>query len=126
VKARISTGRDPINVVETQLDWYSTSYRTTQLWIFMAWAQNFGAPALVGGDFNSWWGEYWITHMETAYTDTWFDVTHNQDGGYSTGNVRFDFLFRLNDQNWRITPVNIWVVATSLSDHWPVVAYYKI
>jgi endonuclease/exonuclease/phosphatase family metal-dependent hydrolase len=125
-RALISIGGVPINFFATHFDPYNTSYRTTQLNLFMSWARSFDAPRLVGGDFNSWWGEWWIGQMETEYTDTWLDVTRNEDGGYSRGSVRIDYLFRAIAQQLRITPTRIWVVDTTLSDHRPVVADYKV
>jgi len=116
----------PINIVDIHLEYYDTSLRTSEENTLMSWAQGFGGPRLVGGDFNSWWGEYWITQMKTQYTDTWFDYTNNEDGGYTTGNVRFDYWFRAFDGAWRLTPLNCFVVSTSLSDHRPVVADFQV
>ena len=84
-------------------------------------------PRIIGGDFNSWWGEWWISQMETEYSDTWQAVTGSVENGYTlNGSVRFDYLFRsYTDQN-RDTPTNCWVQSTSLSDHWPVIADYNI
>jgi len=93
----------------------------------MSWALNFGGPRLVSGDFNSWWGEYWITNMQTQYTDTWQDVTGSNQDGYTVNNaVRFDYIFRSMDGNWRATPTNVYVPVTSLSDHNPVVADFRV
>ncbi len=115
-----------VNIIVTHLDYDSTGYRTTQLGMFMPWAESFGGPQLVAGDFNSWWGEYWITTMETAYSDTWLDVTGSNGDGYTIGNVRFDYIFRLFDGSSHLTPTNVWVVDTSASDHRPVVADFSV
>ena len=125
-RALISIGGVPINFFATHLEAYNTSYRTTQLNMFMSWARSFGAPRMVGGDFNAWWGEWWIGQMETEYTDTWLDLTGNEDGGYSKDNVRIDYLFRAIDSQYRITPTTISVGTTTLSDHRPVLADYKV
>ena len=125
-RALISVGGVPINFFATHLDPYNTSYRTTQLNMFMTWARSFDAPRMVGGDFNSWWGEWWIGQTETEYTDTWLDVTRNEDGGYTKDIVRIDYLFRSIAQQLRVQPTNIWVVNTTLSDHRPVIADYKV
>jgi len=92
----------------------------------MTWARSFGSPRLVGGDFNSWWGEYWITKMETEYTDTWQDYTGSDQNGYTVGNVRFDYIFRSRQNASRMTPVKCFVPWTDLSDHRPVVADFKV
>jgi endonuclease/exonuclease/phosphatase family metal-dependent hydrolase len=116
----------PINILTNHLEYYDTGLRSTELNELMAWARNFGGPRLVGGDFNSWWGEWWITQMETEYHDTWFDVSGTRDGAYTKGNVRFDYIFRAFDGDWRVVPTNAWVVGTSLSDHQPFVADYRV
>jgi len=36
--------------------------------------------------------------------------------------VRFDYLFRALNQNWRLIPTACWVISTGASDHRPVVA----
>ncbi len=115
-----------LNILTAHLEYYDTAKRTRQLNYLMSWARGFGGPRIVGGDFNSWWGESWIKTMETEYGDTWWDYTGSNENGYTTGNVRFDYLFRAFDQNYRLTPTNCWVVSTTLSDHRPVVADYAI
>jgi endonuclease/exonuclease/phosphatase family metal-dependent hydrolase len=126
-QAKVRVGGVDVNVFSTHLDYYNTSYRTTQLNQMMTWALNFGGPRLVGGDFNSWWGEYWITTMMTQYTDTWQDYTGSNQNGYTVNNaVRFDYIFRSMDGGWRATPTNCYVPVTSLSDHNPVIADYRV
>lgn len=126
-QATVRVGSVDVNVFSTHLDYYSTTYRTTQLVQLMTWALNFGGPRLVGGDFNSWWGEYWITNMMGQYTDTWQDFTGSNQNGYTVNNaVRFDYIFRAMDGGSRATPTNAWVPVTSLSDHNPVVADYRV
>ena len=81
----------------------------------------------MGGDFNSWWGEWWIGQMETEYTDTWQDVTGSDENGYTlNGTVRFDYLFRSRDDSWRLTPTSSWVQWTGLSDHAALIAEYTV
>lgn len=126
-QATVRVGSVDVNVFATHLDYYNTSYRTTQEQQLMSWALNFGGPRLVAGDFNSWWGEYWITNMMTQYTDTWQDYTGSNQNGYTVNQaVRFDYIFRSMDGGWRATPTNCWVPVTSLSDHNPVVADFRV
>ena len=87
---------------------------------------NIAGPRLVGGDFNSWWGEWWIGQMDTEYSDTWVDYSKQKDGAYTTNGVRFDYIFRSFDGGWRLTPTNAFVASTSLSDHRPFVADFKV
>lgn len=93
----------------------------------MTWALNFGGPRLIAGDFNSSWNEYWITNMMTQYTDTWKDYSGSSQYGYTINNaVRFDYIFRSMDGGSRATPTNCFVPVTSLSDHNPVIADFRV
>jgi endonuclease/exonuclease/phosphatase family metal-dependent hydrolase len=125
--ATVSVGGVPVAVFSTHLDYANGTYRTIQLQQLMAWLPNFAGPRLVGGDFNSWWGEQWITTMTSQHTDTWRDVTGGQDLGYTVNNaVRFDYIFRSFDGAWRAVPTNCFVPVTSLSDHNPVIADFNL
>lgn len=116
-----------VNVFSTHLDYYNTSHRSTQESQLMSWAANFGGPKLVAGDFNSWWGEYWITNMITQYSDTWRDVTGSNENGYTVNDaVRFDYIFRGYTNASRAVPTNCWVPRTTLSDHNPVIADFTV
>jgi endonuclease/exonuclease/phosphatase (EEP) superfamily protein YafD len=123
----INVGGVPINVFTCHLEYYDTSVRTAELLGLMAWARTFSGPRLVGGDFNSWWDEWWIHQMRTEYSDTWVDFSGQQDGAYTIGNVRFDYIFRSFDGAWRLTPTNAFVVNVDyLSDHRPFVADFTV
>jgi len=126
-QATVRVGNVDVNVFSTHLDYYSTTSRTIQEQQLMSWALNFGGPRLVAGDFNSWWGEYWITNMQTQYTDTWQDYTGSNQNGYTVNNaVRFDYIFRSMDGGWRVTPTYAYVPGTWQSDHNPVIADFRV
>ena len=126
-QATISVGGVPVHVFSTHLDYENTTYRTAQLIDMMDWTEKFGAKRIVGGDFNSWWGEYWITTMMGDYTDTWQDVTGSNQNGYTVNNaVRFDYLFRSKIGSDKVTPTKVYVPVTTLSDHNPVIADFKV
>jgi endonuclease/exonuclease/phosphatase family metal-dependent hydrolase len=125
-RALIYLGGVPINIVTNHLEYYDTSVRTLELNALMNWERQFAGPRLNGGDFNSWWGEWWIGQMKTEYHDTWLDYSGVEDGAYTTGNVRFDYIFRSIDGDWRLTPTNAFVVPTNLSDHRPFVADFRV
>jgi endonuclease/exonuclease/phosphatase family metal-dependent hydrolase len=126
-QATVSVGGVPVHVFSTHLDYANTSYRTANLLDMMEWTAKFGARRIVGGDFNSWWGEWWITTMMSEYYDTWQDVTGSNQNGHTINNaVRFDYLFRSKVGSDKITPIKIYVPATTLSDHNPVIADYKV
>jgi endonuclease/exonuclease/phosphatase family metal-dependent hydrolase len=125
--AAIDVGGVRVNVFNVHLEYYDTSKRSSQLQQFMDWSREFGGPRLAGGDFNSWWGEYWIRQMETEYSDTWQDVTGSDEDGYTLhGSVRFDYLFRSHDTGWRLAPQASWVRWTDLSDHGALIADYIV
>ena len=126
-RAVIDVGGVHLNVFNIHLEYYDTGKRSSQLVQFMDWTKQFGGPQIAGGDFNSWWGEWWIQQMESAYSDTWEDVTGSDEDGYTAhGTVRFDYLFRSRQDNWRITPTGAWVRWTGLSDHGQLVADYIV
>jgi endonuclease/exonuclease/phosphatase family metal-dependent hydrolase len=124
--AQLRLGSVDINVYSTHLDYSNTTWRTIQLQQLMSWLSYFGATRLVGGDFNSWWGEQWISTMESQYSDTWRDVTGSNENGYTHSGVRFDYIFRSYDGGSHATPTNVYVPATSLSDHYPVIADFRV
>ncbi len=125
-RAVVSVGGVLVTILNAHLDW-DTGMRSAQLAAFLSWGQQFGGPRLAGGDFNAWWGEWWIRQMETAYSDTWQDVTGSDEYGYTLNHaVRFDYLFRSYDGNWRVIPTGCWVQNTTLSDHAPVIADYIV
>jgi endonuclease/exonuclease/phosphatase (EEP) superfamily protein YafD len=126
-QATITVGGVPVHVFSTHLDYASTTYRTAQFLDMIDWTAKFGGKRIVGGDFNSWWGEWWITTMMSEYYDTWQDATGSNQNGYTVNNaVRFDYLFRSKIGSDKITPTKVYVPSTSLSDHNPVIADYKV
>jgi endonuclease/exonuclease/phosphatase family metal-dependent hydrolase len=125
-QATVLVGGVPVNVFSTHLDYYNTTHRTAQLLDMMAWAAKFGPRRIVGGDFNSWWGEYWTITMRADYYDTWQDITGSLVNGHTIGDVRFDYLFRAKEAAYSITPTRIVTPWTSLSDHNPVIADYTV
>jgi endonuclease/exonuclease/phosphatase family metal-dependent hydrolase len=125
-KGVITVNGVPITLGVVHLEYYDTSKRTSQLYAFMDYMRQFNGPTIAGGDFNSWWGEWWIRQMETESTDTWKYVTGSPENGYTKDNVRFDYLFRARYNASRMTPTAVWVISTDRSDHRPVVADYYV
>ena len=126
-RAQIDVGGVRVQVFSVHLEYYDRAKRTRQLSGFMSWAKTFAGPRLAAGDFNSWWGESWIQTMETQYSDTWEMVTGSVQNGYTTGSVRFDYIFRAFTDESRATPTKCWVASSGgLSDHAPVVADFTV
>jgi len=123
----VDVGGIQVNVLNAHLDSYDTGMRSAQLEDFMWWGRQFSGPRIAGGDFNAWWGEWWIRRMTEEHSDTWVDVTGSNENGYSlNGAVRFDYLFRARQDAWRLAPTAMWVPWSGLSDHHPVVADYTV
>jgi endonuclease/exonuclease/phosphatase family metal-dependent hydrolase len=126
-QATVRVGGVPVHVFSTHLDAYNRTHRTAQLLDLMAWADRFGERRIVGGDFNAWWGEYWIITMMGDYYDTWLDLTGSKQNGHTIDQaVRFDYLFRSKDGGSKVQPTRVVVPVTYLSDHNPVVADYVV
>ena len=60
-----------INVFSTHVDYYNSSYRTTQTNQVRTWTSNFSAPRIVMGDFNTWPNTSDYSIMANAYSDGW-------------------------------------------------------
>ena len=126
-RAQIDVGGVRVQVFALHLEYSDKAKRTRQLNAFMSWAKTFPGPRLVGGDFNSWWGESWIQTMETEHSDIWEMATGSVQNGYTlNGAVRFDYIFRSFTDESRLLLTRCWVKTTSLSDHWPVLADFTV
>ena len=125
-QATVLVGGVAVDVFSTHLDYGNTTYRTTQLHQMMDWVRTFSSKRVVGGDFNSTPGTYWINTMLTEYIDTWQEVTGSSSGGGTINGVRFDYLFRSKDSGSTIKPTMVKVLSTTLSDHLPVIADYTV
>lgn len=125
-RVTVSVSGVNITIFDAHLTYSDTAKRTSELNSLMSWARNYAGPRILGGDFNSWWGETWIKTVETEYSDTWVDVTGSNQNGYTHNNIRFDYLFRSFVNASRMTPTSCVVISTTLSDHRPVVAEYTV
>ena len=125
-QATVTVGGVPVHVFSTHLDYVNSSYRTAQLIDLMDWLPRFTGRQIVGGDFNSTPGTYWITTMKGDYYDTWEDVTGSASGGGTINGVRFDYLFRGRAASDKVTPTTVRVLSSSLSDHSAVLADFTV
>jgi endonuclease/exonuclease/phosphatase family metal-dependent hydrolase len=126
-QATVSVGGVPVHVFSTHLDYANSTYRTAQLQDLMEWLKRFSGRKIVGGDFNSTPGTYWINMMTSEYYDTWHDETGSSSGGGTINGVRFDYLFRGKVGGDKIRPTSVKTVSPSgLSDHSPVIADYSV
>jgi endonuclease/exonuclease/phosphatase family metal-dependent hydrolase len=125
-QATVTVGGVPVHVFSTHLDYANTTYRTAQLIDLIYWLSKFSGRMIVGGDFNSTPGTYWITNMLGDFSDTWQDVTGSSSGGGTINGVRFDYLFRGKSSAAKIKPTSVKVLSTTLSDHLPVMADFTV
>ena len=125
-QATVTVGGLPVHVFSTHLDYANSSYRTAQLIDLMDWLPRFSGRRVVGGDFNSTPGTYWITTMKGDFYDTWEDVTGSSSGGGTINGVRFDYLFRGRSGWDKIRATSVRTLSSSYSDHSAVVADYSV
>lgn len=119
--ATVSVGGVPVTLFAAHLD-VNTDVRTREMYQLLDWSRSFSGAKIVGIDFNSWWGEWWIQYTTSVFSDVWREVTGSNENGHTIGNVRFDYLFRQGN----VTPLSCWVPYTELSDHRPVVADFQV
>lgn len=120
-RATIHVGGIPVTFFSAHLD-VNTDIRTRELYQLIDFSNQFSGNKVIGGDFNAWWGEWWITYITGLFGDTWREVTGSTQNGHTIGNVRFDYLFRRGN----LAALSCWVPYTELSDHRPVVADYRV
>jgi endonuclease/exonuclease/phosphatase (EEP) superfamily protein YafD len=119
--ATVVVGGIPVTLFAAHLD-VNTDVRTREMYQLLDWSRTFSGAKIIGMDFNSWWGEWWIQYTTSTFADVWREVTGSNENGYTIGNVRFDYLFRQGNA----IPLSCWVPYTELSDHRPVVADFQV
>lgn len=124
-QATVTVGGVPVHVFSTHLDYENTSYRTAQLIDLMGWLPRFNGRQVVGGDFNSTPGTYWITTMKGDYEDVWQEVTGSASGGGTINGARIDYLFQGRASD-KVRGTTIRTLSTTLSDHYPVIADFAV
>jgi endonuclease/exonuclease/phosphatase family metal-dependent hydrolase len=125
-QATVLVGGVPVHIFSVHLDYYNATHRTAQLLDMMAWARTFGPRRIVAGDFNATPRQYWITNMKGDYYDTWQELTGSDERGATIVGVRLDYQFRAKEAGDSITPLTVRTPDTTLSDHNPVIADYRV
>jgi len=132
-QATIVVNGRPINFFATHVDYYNSSYRTTQINEVKAWASTFAAPRIIMGDFNTSPGTSDYKLMASEYGDAWVQgqrigaATSYNGTGYTRGANRFDYVWDTAE----IPLVSVDVPDTRIngvspSDHDPVVAVFAV
>ena len=124
-----------INVFSTHVDYYNSSYRTTQTHEVAAWTANFSAPRIVMGDFNTWPNTSDYSIMANAYSDGWAvakgmgTATAFNGTGATIGDSRFDMVYYTRGTPLSLSSVTVPDTRSSgvyPSDHNPVVALFQV
>jgi endonuclease/exonuclease/phosphatase family metal-dependent hydrolase len=130
----VVNGRN-VNVFSTHVDYFNSSYRTTQTNQAKSWTSNFSSPRIVMGDFNTWPGtsDYYI--MANAYSDGWAAAKSMGTGtayngtGATRGASRFDYVYYTKVTQLVLKSVTVPDTRSSgvyPSDHDPVVAVFQV
>ena len=124
-----------INLFSTHMEYYTASWRTTQIKELLQYMSGFTAPRIVMGDFNMWPGTSDYNLMATPYQDAWAKAkslgtasAYNGTGA-THGSSRFDYVFYSRVSS--LVLKSAWVPDTRVngvypSDHDPVVAVFNV
>jgi endonuclease/exonuclease/phosphatase family metal-dependent hydrolase len=131
----ISVNGRNINLFSTHVEYYTASWRTTQIKQAVAWMQNFAAPRIMLGDFNTNPGTSDYSLVATPYQDAWVaaksagTATAYNGTGNTHGGSRFDYVFYSRVSSLSLKSVNVpdtRVSGVYPSDHDPVVAVFTV
>ena len=121
-----------INLFTTHVEYYTASWRTTQINQALAWMRNFPEPRIMLGDFNTNRGTSDYSLMATPYQDAWtagaprsaFNGTGATHGGSTFDYVFYSRVSALALQSVKVPDTRISGVFPS--DHYPVVAVFTV
>jgi endonuclease/exonuclease/phosphatase family metal-dependent hydrolase len=124
-----------INILSTHMEYYTASWRTTQIKELLQYMSGFTSPRIVLGDFNTWPGTNDYNLVATPYQDAWAKAkslgtagAYNGTGA-THGDSRFDYVFYSRVSSLVLRSVNVpdtRVNGVRPSDHDPVVAVFAI
>jgi endonuclease/exonuclease/phosphatase family metal-dependent hydrolase len=130
----VVNGRN-VNVFSTHVDYYNSSYRTTQTNQVKSWTANFSAPRIVMGDFNTWPNTSDYSIMANAYADGWLvaksmgTASAFNGTGATIGDSRFDMVYYTRNTALSLKSVTVPDTRSNgakPSDHNPVVAVFQV
>jgi endonuclease/exonuclease/phosphatase family metal-dependent hydrolase len=135
VQVGVSVNGRTVNIFSTHVDYYNSSYRTTQINEAKSWISGFGSPRIVLGDFNTNPGTSDYNLMSSAYADAWAVgksagvATAYNGTGATHGASRFDYAFYSRTSALALKSVSVpdtRVNGVYPSDHDPVVAVFAV
>ena len=130
----VVNGRN-VNLFSTHVDYYNSSYRTTQIKEALRYMSSFSEPRIIMGDFNTWPGTSDYNLMAQPYQDAWTAAKSAGTGwafngsGATTGDSRFDYIFYSRTSVLSLLGVKVpdtRVNGVWPSDHHPVIAEFKV
>jgi endonuclease/exonuclease/phosphatase family metal-dependent hydrolase len=130
----VVNGRN-VNLFSTHVDYYNSSYRTTQIREALAWASTFAEPRIMMGDFNTNPGTSDYNLVASPYQDAWVaaknagTATSYNGTGNTHGGSRFDYVFYSRVSALSLQGVSVPDTRTNgvfPSDHDPVVATFRV
>jgi endonuclease/exonuclease/phosphatase family metal-dependent hydrolase len=135
VQVGVSMNGRTVNIFSTHVDYFNSSYRTTQISQAKSWISGFSSPRIVMGDFNTSPGTSDYNLMASAYADAWAEgksagiATSYNGTGATHGTSRFDYVF--HSKTTALTLKSVRVPDTRVngvypSDHDPVVAVFAV
>ncbi|HJR58567.1 MAG TPA: endonuclease/exonuclease/phosphatase family protein [Vicinamibacterales bacterium] len=124
-----------VNLFSTHVEYYTSSWRTTQITEAVRWMSGFSEPRIMMGDFNTWPGTSDYNIIAQPYQDAWTaaqaagTASAFNGSGNTSGGSRFDYVFysrvaALSLQS--VTVPDTRINGVYPSDHHPVVAVFKI
>ena len=135
VQVGVSMNGRTVNIFSTHVDYYNSSYRTTQINQAKSWISGFSSPRIVMGDFNTSPGTSDYNLMSSVYADAWavgksagIATTYKSTDG-THGGSRFDYVFYSKASALALKSVNVpdtRVNGVYPSDHDPVVAVFAV
>ncbi len=104
VQVGVSRNGRTVNIFSTHVDYYNSSYRTTQISQAKSWIGGFSGPRIVMGDFNTSPGTSDYNIMAGAYIDSWAAgksagiATSYNGTGATIGGVRLRLRVQFQDE----------------------------
>jgi endonuclease/exonuclease/phosphatase family metal-dependent hydrolase len=135
VQVGVTVNGRTVNIFSTHVDYYNSSYRTTQINQAKSWISGFGSPRIIMGDFNTRPGTSDYNLMASVYGDAWVaaksasTATAYNGTGATHGASRFDYAFFSKASALSVKSVNVpdtRVNGVFPSDHDPVVATFAV
>ena len=124
-----------VNVFSTHVEYYNSSWRTTQISQAVSYMGNFSGPRIMMGDFNTWPGTSDYNIIASPFQDAWVAAQNNgsawayNGSGATHGDSRFDYVFYARNSGLsviRMTVPDTQVWGVYPSDHDPVVAEFRV